>query len=103
MWNCAVPLGGVASVAGQCLGLASPPGSCVEASPWVSANCVSDRPNVSERSEPPDDKIEPEITESAPYALFSTDDDFVTASMKLIERKRLVPPEESDEADEDAC
>jgi hypothetical protein len=53
--------------------------------------------------EPPDDTIEPEITESTPYALFSTDDAFVTASIKLIERKRLVPPEESDEADEDAC
>ena len=50
--------------------------------------------------EPPHDEIEPEITASAPLPLFSTEDDFVAASTKLIDRKRLADDE--DESGEDA-
>jgi hypothetical protein len=46
--------------------------------------------------EPPEDTIEPEITASTPDALFSTDDDWVTATERLIARKRLT--DDDDEA-----
>jgi hypothetical protein len=42
--------------------------------------------------------IEPMITEVAPEPLFSTDDDLLTASKKLIARKRL-----DDDAEDDVC
>ncbi len=44
--------------------------------------------------EPPEDDIEPEITEPAPEPLFTTEDSFVDASKKLIARKRLVEEDE---------
>jgi hypothetical protein len=45
--------------------------------------------------EPPEDTIEPEITASAPDALFSTDDDWVKATQRLIARKRLTDDDEA--------
>jgi hypothetical protein len=49
---------------------------------------------VDDAPEPPEDTIEPEIIASAPDALFSTDDDWVTATQRLIARKRLTGDDE---------
>lgn len=52
--------------------------------------------------EPPDTMaIKPELAGDAPEPLFMTDDDWLTATQKLIDRKRLIFPDDDGESDDE--